>query len=295
MSLSQSELLRRFTEDNATEGKASNMFIEEDTVYSYGHHFPLLVRWNNGYLLNADKYSPTTSQHQSMCFSIADLQIPFSTLEDALLNNLNKLNLVDKEEARWDKTGRYIVDTKYQPLKNIKGIGKTVTKRELDTLYLIAYFTNLKMGVVEDEERRPQGAVLEYNGNYYLSSMDGENYFLAKLPEKVETVSEAFQSLIPLEMVGKDYERQGEWFFTPIDMKKPKSNIQKWRYLSPKNGTAHHSARDCILEIGYKYPLVRGTIRHDNKDHRMLRLGEIWHMAIESRHLESWGAQGRVD
>ena len=64
------------------------MFIEDDTLYSYGKHFPLLVRipqWSNdGILMNADKYSVTTSKHQSMCFNIATIQIPFSALVQAI-------------------------------------------------------------------------------------------------------------------------------------------------------------------------------------------------------------------
>ena len=36
-------------------------------VFSYGEHFPMAV-WNEGegWLLNADKFSPTTGRHQSM-------------------------------------------------------------------------------------------------------------------------------------------------------------------------------------------------------------------------------------
>jgi hypothetical protein len=47
-------------------GKGSNMFIEDNVIYSWGHHFPMAVRLSNGsYLFNTDKYSKSTSDHQS--------------------------------------------------------------------------------------------------------------------------------------------------------------------------------------------------------------------------------------
>ena len=42
------------------------MFIEGDTIYSYGKHFPIALRLgNNIFLVNVDKYSSSTSKHQS--------------------------------------------------------------------------------------------------------------------------------------------------------------------------------------------------------------------------------------
>ena len=50
------------------EGTGSNLFIEGNTIYSYGYHFPIAIRIQgaNGieYLWNSDKYSVTTSKHQ---------------------------------------------------------------------------------------------------------------------------------------------------------------------------------------------------------------------------------------
>ena len=72
----QYELIEAFRE-GATRGTASNMFVEGDTLYSYGHHFPLVERYGlpSGYkfLINADRYSLTTSQHQSRVFHLGPL------------------------------------------------------------------------------------------------------------------------------------------------------------------------------------------------------------------------------
>ena len=52
----------------STTGKASNMFIEGDTIYSYGYHFPIAKRINNGFLYNPETYSAITSKQQSLTF-----------------------------------------------------------------------------------------------------------------------------------------------------------------------------------------------------------------------------------
>lgn len=49
----------------ATKGQASHMFIEGNAIYSYGRHFPIAIRLKNGYLINKDKYSSSTSTHQN--------------------------------------------------------------------------------------------------------------------------------------------------------------------------------------------------------------------------------------
>lgn len=51
--------------------KANNIFsehIKKDKlyiVYSYGHHFPMFIKYKNTWYENSDKYSVTTSKHTS--------------------------------------------------------------------------------------------------------------------------------------------------------------------------------------------------------------------------------------
>ena len=54
----------------ATTGRGSNLFIEGDCIYSYGHHFIIAVRRRDGenyiwYVCNTDRYSVTTARHKS--------------------------------------------------------------------------------------------------------------------------------------------------------------------------------------------------------------------------------------
>jgi len=42
-----------------------NMFIRGNAIYSYGEHFPIAYKFNDGTaLFNTDKYSSSTSRHQ---------------------------------------------------------------------------------------------------------------------------------------------------------------------------------------------------------------------------------------
>jgi len=43
--------------------KTGHLFIEENVLYSYGHHYPLSIRLNGAFLVNKDDYSKTTARH----------------------------------------------------------------------------------------------------------------------------------------------------------------------------------------------------------------------------------------
>ena len=53
--------------DGKTKGKSLHMFIDGNTVYSYGKHFPIATRHNNGIVYFTTRgYSRTTSRHKSL-------------------------------------------------------------------------------------------------------------------------------------------------------------------------------------------------------------------------------------
>lgn len=61
----------------AKSGRNSNytIFIEGDTIYSYGYHFPLGVRLTpKKILVNPKKYSVTTSRHTNLLTKEAKLR-----------------------------------------------------------------------------------------------------------------------------------------------------------------------------------------------------------------------------
>lgn len=51
--------------NGSTKGKGSHLFIEGDTIYSYGYHYPLTIRRDGYYLFNTDYYSRSTARHKS--------------------------------------------------------------------------------------------------------------------------------------------------------------------------------------------------------------------------------------
>jgi len=303
---SQSELVENFVNHNATRGKASNMFVDGNILYSYGYHFPLLVRLDWGYLQNADRYSPTTSQHQSLTSQYADALLPFSALSqaltgervsgwprydryDRLLTILPELELVHKVKERVDLVG-------YQ---QIGGDRKRITVHEYDRLpaddqryYLPLY------------ERRPESLILRHKGRYLLSSMDEYRYFISELPEPVRTVEEGFEALKPKELdPGKPWVRQGEWFFQLWDNGMPwESHKVAYRHLerqfvlprSSDSANPHIATRGMIIGDTV---VVSGQIRHP--EHRMLRLSTTkdpkLFLAYHNRAIQSWSADGRVD
>lgn len=61
-------LAQAFAAQSAPAGRASSLYFVGRVAYSYGTHFPLAVILQGEprrALVNGDKYSPTTSRHQS--------------------------------------------------------------------------------------------------------------------------------------------------------------------------------------------------------------------------------------
>ncbi len=52
---------------------------------------------------------------------------------------------------------------------------------------------------------------------YFLVGFDERHMFISELPEPVRTVKEAHECLIPKEIRGKSYVRQGEFFLVPLN------------------------------------------------------------------------------
>jgi hypothetical protein len=228
-------------------GEYGHVYYRGDILYSYGSHFPMLIRHKWGYLLNADKYSSTTSQHQGMCRSVATCQIPLSALRQANIP-YNNFNLIDSSKQREDLLGYYrnvpndkaktITVAEHEALDWKKQRGWMADNWEHPTKYfwhskdkkerisvkqymeipdgekfgegtpIILYDFNFGTAINNTEtiyrgittasskwspntERRPQHDLIEHDGRYFLSGMDGQNYFLCQLPEPVKTVDEA--------------------------------------------------------------------------------------------------------
>ena len=68
--MNRKEVCESFAAQCPARGKASSMYYDGPVAYSYGEHFPLAIITTkpgavNAATFNADRYSPTTSRHQS--------------------------------------------------------------------------------------------------------------------------------------------------------------------------------------------------------------------------------------
>jgi hypothetical protein len=351
-------------------GEYGHVYYSGDVMYSYGSHFPLLIRHSWGYLLNADKYSSTTSSHQSMCRSVATIQIPLSALRTAGIP-YTKFNLINSSKQREDLIGyyRYVENTNAKTITveeyNALGWKKQHGWRPDDWKNATKYYWHSKdkkerisvnqyMEIPDNEkfgeetpiilydssfgsainntetiyrgitiasskwspstERRPQHDVIEHEGRYFLSGMDGQNYFLCQLPEPVKTVEEAIEHLMPSELRQTIYNyethknetkllagvvRQGEWFFQISNAHPDKAlyNSMEKNFTLPRdNADSHtHIATRGMLKDGIIY--VTGTVRHSQ--HQTLKLSTadapVIYRAYRNRAIESFSVNGRVD
>ncbi len=301
------------------------MIFDGDVLYSYGHHFPLVVRLPWGYLMNADNRSVTTSQHQSHCASWVQLQVPFSALGHVI--DVSSYGIVDRfsHSVRpieicpevWEHRGwiRWSEEHKREYLTNKEYDALPKSEKEL---------------CHEDRERRPSQAVLEIDGKYYLSGMDmcgatkrrGGVYFLAELPCPCQSVSEALWHL-ESEQVHKAREqgvvviRQGEWFFVALALngaevkraykimqanmalpRGPGSNehiVTRLGHLADVAFDAEHNGFPSYGKAGDL--VVSGAVRH--REHGRLVLSTLQdpklYLAYPGRAIRSFSASGRVD
>ena len=58
------QIVEAFANETSRNIKVNSLFIEGNTIYSYGHHYPLAMHVTNDIvLINDTGYSPTTSKH----------------------------------------------------------------------------------------------------------------------------------------------------------------------------------------------------------------------------------------
>lgn len=104
-------------------GRSNSVMASGNTVYSYGRHFPMAVamdsptlgRW---YLLNGDRYSVTTSGHQSMVRGAltgrTTMIVPFTALNAAGIVR-ESIEPVEITEDTWETRIRQSHDLKDVP------------------------------------------------------------------------------------------------------------------------------------------------------------------------------------
>lgn len=124
-----------------TESKGSRVFIEGDSIFSYGHHFKIAQRYfKDGidYLFNPQSYSKSTSCHQS--YVRRYLQGVILEVMDCNINNAEKQYGMNKEEIMKSK-------------KNIKRARKDWIKENYKYRIRLLLEQNKLLGLIAIKQR----------------------------------------------------------------------------------------------------------------------------------------------
>lgn len=301
--MSHCEVIRGFIRGRYRRGSRVFADRDDDTLYSYGHHFPLLVRLPDGFLVNGNRYSVSTARHQHLVFGVLAEEgqryavVPFAALRMAAMTSgpTRPWRFVTVPEGlkaavsivvpsggeRWIEAGTYR-----------KADGSTAT-RWIHTL---------------------GDSVIRIHEQCYVSAVDETGagrgtYFLAELPEKrqPQSIAQALELLKPqpvrdAEKNGLVVRRQGEWFAIPSQtdtrrlMRDVRSGLAVRRHNHVLGRDGHHRLTDAVI---YRYGpnkgrvLARGTMRHTRGEHLMLALPS-WSHIVRAPH-RSYSLGGNFD
>lgn len=220
--------------------------------------------------------------------------IPFSVFEEANLD-LNQFEIL--ERGKEEEVIRKIDNPKY----------KSWEEEDME-----------KKGILEfiDENIHFTGASLfRVENAYYLFDIDREelkhkifNPFLVKLPNEVETIKAAYDSLIPEEVKGqKGVIRQGEFFYIPVKIDKAflekqevfgeEDNIELNTYSSRTFKIQAGNNRPNIAQIGFNCngnAFIKGIVRHSGREHRDVKL-KNWYKVVPNTAIDSFTIEGDID
>ncbi len=317
-----------------TNGNGSISF-RSGVLYSYGEHFPLAFKLSDGrYLINGDRYSVTTSAHQSLCHRACPpggerFTSSVSALQRALRRegfgdrDFEKIEVVDALPGV-DIRNYYInelsAQKEYDALEDKQGVTLTYKKHpETEEHYL-------------DHAHRAETLLLKIGRGFWVCGMDDRSYFISKLPKRARSMTEAFDIMKPDKVKQWEVEtgcvaaRQGEWFFIQrlqaqdvIDAKVIYKKMQtsnemrsyhdydedgNWaRLTKPVNGfilpresgsNPHTATRGYIKN---RRVFVSGQVRHP--EHPTLKLSyakdPVIFEAVKNTTVADFSADGRVD
>ena len=294
----------------ATKGRGSRVFIEDDKIYSYGHHFVLGTRkeegdWGCGvkFIINGDRYSSSTSGHTNLVIHACkpNVQIPYSALDAAGLAELNfnrhiapdsDLRVVAYQDDQWYPVCR-TCGRDVDPIRTVHRIDTSNLCPSPDAEEPVRY------------EHVLGGVVVALGDKYYLSAIDRNEpwglraYFLCQLPYGVSSIEDAYDALKPqrvkdAEAGGIEVRRQGDVFLIRVTEKD--WNLELGRDMLAKDhrlwGRTHVASKALITD-GRVF--VSGKLTHERRQHRAVFFKGVWYEAVKNTALASWNAVGYVD
>jgi hypothetical protein len=310
--------------NNQVTWKGSRIYSDDQCLYSYGRHFILAVylgsdREGPVFLKNGDKYSSSTTEHQSLVQKhLRGPTVSFSALNSAgwQPSSMTAKDILDWQPDDWTDVVRN-KDTGHLfragETENTVGEPFTVTAGMYVPSHSGDEFTTAEGTFTRGHWHRLAAVLLRANdGDIYLSGLDEGSYFLSQFPKNsgVSWIRGAFDFLKPrpvreAEEFGTTVERQGEWFFVKTEHTKArelgfKEKDAKQRAI-PDSRPNQRNSHVAVLLVRGEEVYAKGNVYHRNnagratREHRTLGLGDHWHRVYRNTEAASWTSQGNVD
>lgn len=296
--------------------QGSRIVARGDRIYSYGSHFEMArpLRDKDGalraWLLNGDRYSVSTSQHQSHIRSAIQRRggafpqviIPHSALDAAGVDR-DSIEILEATEDQWIPVQRQSATEPSHAYRGEDGVlrtwqdypnGEVTEPTESDPFYRwTSYVHRLGESVIRAKVRDRR------NRAYFLSGFDAQEsrplYFFCELPRgaKPATVADAYEALKPdtvkvAEQMGRPVVRQGDIFavqLTGTDKRTLRRQGATFDKRGQLLGTNHVATEVARMPDGTT--LARGTLWHvppswRRPDHKRQTMGKAWHVIVKN-------------
>jgi hypothetical protein len=331
--LSNEDAVRAFAAGRS--GNSKNVFHDDHgRLYSYGHHFILAVRLNGNYLINGDTYSPSTSRHTSLCIEHLkpNVIIPFSAL-DRVTRDYHLIEIVDRDSDKYIQRTRKDPETgeliKYEEHRLGAAVIKFENKYYLSSIddgarerrgYFLVELPERARDVENAfdllfPEEMDQRCPYVRQGEFFFVPTDMETSDLSPMETLYEWglydyhLQHANNIKVATKEMAEELLKKHVKTWGPIEDVSGRMVLHRFPIEDPHNltryfpdaGTGHAHTVTEIRRWGSFQPdrgnmnniFVRGTVRHP--EHKMLKLGKIWHRVYVNRAVKSFSASGDVD
>lgn len=334
------EILARYAANAGTDRKMlhsrnANIVVSRDgtTVYSYGTHFPMAKIMpaedaRGWWLVNGDRYSVTTSHHQSQLrdalggTSLPSMILPFSALgsADVIESSITPVEILPDRYTTVTHRGT-LADMPEHMRANPAYWGARALDSERwewdsqEHHLGEAVFSALVREHHATRDARgnadPYGWTTTERRAWFLSGFDTQEafglYFLAELPGPAETVAEAYESLKPAEVkaaeaAGLTVTRQGDVFAVPHPEVSTRGLLGPTMRMALVAGTDSHVATESrgAYSRGNLWHRPRtqwGTPRRPEHRRQTMGDGRTWHLLMRNTVPagRSWSIAGNVD
>lgn len=261
----------------------------------------LVIKTNSGVLLGNSSRLPNLEDRRYKN------SINEAAVQRILADHISMVPFSVFHEAGLDILTCEIVDS--GPAETLKELGESKWSEELGEYkkqVITRHYTGARLFKASPKKRMLLNA--EIPDKYFLCDVDRRetehkiiNFFLAELPEKCGSITEAYEMLKPAEVKsfeelnGIKVERQGEFFFIPAI---------KFLYSTIEQGEEIRriqvgNSRPNTVEKGFKHRdtfYVTGTIEHSGREHAPLKLDlNRWFKVVPNTSKANFQLTGDID